>query len=424
VLSSMLLVGLVVLGQAGPAAEDDLRLEVRSLVRQLDAPQLGQREAAEKELTALGPKVLDLLPQTTDRTSAEVKLRLGRVRQKLQRMVAESAAKGSPVTLRGEALPLCDVFATIQEQTGNKVVFLPGRVAPEQRDRKVNVDFDEMPFWQALDRVLDQAELTVYPFGEERAISVVGRTGTHAARSAGASYSGPFRFEPARVIARRELREPAESLQVVLEIAWEPRLAPISLKQRLAELEVVDDRGQTLDIDARQAVLEVPVNPEATAVELTLPLVLPSRDVKEIALLKGTLRALLPGRVETFRFDDLIKARNVDKQAAGVAVTLEQVRRNEAIWEVRVRVRFDRASGALESHRGWIFNNPAYLEGPDGKPIPNDGFETTRRTEDELGIAYLFELEGPPAGLTFVYKTPGTIIATGFDYEIKGLKLP
>ena len=43
------------------------RSTVRRLVRQLDAPQLAQRDAAEQELIKLGPDVLDLLPTPTSR---------------------------------------------------------------------------------------------------------------------------------------------------------------------------------------------------------------------------------------------------------------------------------------------------------------------------------------------------------------------
>ena len=209
-----------------------------------------------------------------------------------------------------------------------------------------------------------------------------------------------------------------------MQVVWEPRLAPIVLKQPVAKLKAVDERGRSLAIEAGPAELEVPVDPTAVAVELTLPLALPPRETKRIEQLDGTLEALLPGREETFRFDKLIDAKNVEKRVAGVMVTLERVRKNNEIWEVWVRVQFDEASGALESHRGWVFNNPAYLEGPDGKRIDNDGFETTRRTDNEIGLAYLFDLEKPPSDLTFVYKTASTIISTSFDYQFKAIELP
>ena len=40
--------------------------------------------------------------------------------------------------------------------------------------------------------------------------------------------------------------------------------------------------------------------------------------------------------------------------AASAPVSSREEIRNGAVWEIRVRVRFDKASGALESHRGWI----------------------------------------------------------------------
>jgi len=243
-------------------------------------------------------------------------------------------------------------------------------------------------------------------------------------RSEAACYAGPFRIEPVRVLARRELRDPeGQSLQVALEVAWEPRLKPISLVQRMEDLRVVDEKGEELPLDDTQAELEV-AGGEATAIELILPLELPPRRVQEIASLKGRLTAMIPGKVETFTFDDVMNVRNVTKKAAGVAVTVSQVRKNNELWEVRMRVRFDRAGGALQSHRGWILDNEAFLQDADGKKILYDTTEVTGQSEDEVGLAFLFFLDDPPEGCRFVYKTPATIVATAFDYEIKGVKLP
>ena len=74
-LGSVLMFGCVLAAQVD-AAGNELKLEVRRLVRQLDASQLVEREEAEKGLLELGPKVLDLLPRLTERTPAEVRLRL------------------------------------------------------------------------------------------------------------------------------------------------------------------------------------------------------------------------------------------------------------------------------------------------------------------------------------------------------------
>ena len=434
--TSVLLTGCVLMGQAAfPSVEqlrvppnglegDDLKLEVRRLVRQLNATRLAEREAAEQQLLKLGPRALELLPPVSDRTPAEVGQRLGRIRRKLQLAAAEGVAKPSLVTLSGDALPLSKVLAALEAQSGNKIVDFRKRRSQPVADPKLKLAFDKTPFWEALDKVLDQAELIMYPFGDERTISLVGRGDAPAPGAAAASYGGPFRFEPIRVVAIRDLRNTdGQSLRLMLSVAWEPRLKPISLKQRMADLKVVDENGNPLAVDDSQAELEVPAGDE-TSVQLTLPLKLPPREVKQIASLKGKLTAMLPGKVETFSFGELTTAKNVEKRTAGVTVTLEQVRKNGSIWEVRVRARYDEAGQALESHRGWIYNNEAYLEGPDGKPIPYDSLDATGRGRNEVGVAYGFVLDGPPDKHKFVYKTPGVIVATGFDYEIKNVKLP
>jgi hypothetical protein len=214
------------------------------------------------------------------------------------------------------------------------------------------------------------------------------------------------------------------ALVLTLETSWEPRLRPIGLKQRMADLKVLDDHGNSLAVDDPQAEIEALGRGDAAAVEIELPLLFPPRPAKEITSLKGTLQAIVPGKVETFRFGDLLKAKNIQKRIAGVTVTLEQVRKNDNLWEVRMAARFDQAGDALDSHRNWVLQNEAYLEGPDGKPIACDTSESTRRAKDEIGMAYLFSLDQPPAKLNFVYKTPGTIVTTSFPYELKGIKLP
>ncbi len=412
-LYSVLLAGCALLGQADA---EGLRLEVRRLISELDSQQLARREAAEEKLLELGGDVLDLLPASTARTSAEVKQRIGRVRQKLQHFAAESAVKESLVTLSGE-MPLLEILAAMEKQTGNKIVDFRRRFGHEVTNPKLNVEFDKTPFWQALDRVLDDAKLTTYPYGQVRAIRIIGRNDEQLPRSGRASYAGPFRFEPVLITARRDLRYPAyRSLRLNLQVTWEPRLRPICLKQKMADLRAVDENGRPLAVGDELAELEVPVGADATAVEIVLPWKLPNGRVRKIAKLRGTLTASIPGKVETFTFDDLPKAENVKKRTAGVTVELERVRKSGKLWEVRIRVRFDDAKGALASHRGWILDNECYLETPDGKPMPYKTVEITRQSDNQIGLAYFFSVDRPLGEYRFVYKTPGVIVSSKFEY--------
>ena len=88
---------------------------------------------------------------------------------------------------------------------------------------------------------------------------------------------------------------------------------------------------------------------------------------------------------------------------------MEDVRKNQDLYQLRVRVRFDKPSNALESHRGWIFNNEAYLVDSNGERMENAGFETTRQERNEVGLSYLFDAPGGLEKCKFVYKTPAII---------------
>ncbi|MEN6459235.1 MAG: hypothetical protein ABFC63_09920 [Thermoguttaceae bacterium] len=403
-----------------------LRAEVLRLVRQLDAPQLARRDAAEAELMQRGPAILDVLPTNTERMSAEVQQRLDRVRQKLQRQAADAAARSSTITLHENAMPLSKVIGALAKQSGNAIADNRQARGQPVSDPAIQVNFDKTPFWPALDRVLDQAGLTLYLFAEQPGLSVVAASAqANGQRAARACYAGPLRIEPVEVLARRDLRLKAAGLLTLgVEIAWEPRLRIIGLTQRMADVRALDDHGRTLAAIDSQAVLELPISGNGSAVKLDLPLRLPPRGVQRISSLRGTLAAMIPGKTETFRFDKLSAAKNVEKRIAGVTVTLEEVAKSNNAWEVRMKARFDDAGDAMASHRNWVFTNPAFLEGPDGKPIAYDTFETTAQEKNEVGIAYLFTLDKPLDQWTFVYKTPGTIVTSEFPYEFKDIALP
>ena len=288
----MLLLSSLLAGQVETPAGEELKAEVRRLVRQLDAPQLAQREAAEAELLRRGPAMLDLLPPPTDRTSAEVRQRLGRVRQKLQQQAADAAAR--PSTSRFTPTPCRSPrsWRRSQRQSGNTIVDYRRQFGQPVTDPTLKVHFDKTPFWPALDQVLDQAGLTVYPFAEQPAIDVVAASGEkrigprrprllqRAVPLRAGRRRGPARSAPGR---RR-------SLVVTRRSAWEPRLRIIGLTQRMADVTAVDERGNPLPVADREAQLEIPTSGEAPAVKLDLPLRLPSRDVRRIASLKGKLR--------------------------------------------------------------------------------------------------------------------------------------
>jgi hypothetical protein len=419
----------------------DRTAEVRRLVEQLDAPRLAEREAAEEGLFRLGPAIIDLLPETTPQTPPETTQRLDRVRRKLESQAAAAVLDPSTVALHAKDMPLSEVLAELEKQSGNALVDRRREFGRPAADPKLNVDFQRTPFWEALDRVLDQSGMTVSRFGDARAerpeiYLSSAEDEKRLPRVGAACYRGPFRIEAISAAARRGLtRADDRSLTVGIEAAWEPRVKVIVLRQKMSDVRAVDASGRELAAADPQAQFEALIGRLTSEVTFELPLQSPTDDSRRLASLKGKLQATIGGRTATFRFDKLLAARNVRRRVAEAAVTLEQVRKaavdaprenvpGMTLWEVRVRVQYDNAGDALASHRTWIFENEAYLEDLAGKRIAFQSYETLGQGRDELAVAYLFALPAAPEQYRFVYKTPGAIVTRDFDYELKDIPLP
>lgn len=424
--ASALLLALVFATRADTAA-DDLKFEVNHLVRQLDAPELSRRSEAETKLLDLGPKILDLLPQYDDKSpvsDAQRREAVARIREQLERRAAEDSTAAQLVSLKATDRPLSEILADLTKQTGNKLKDFRPQMGQEAADPKLSVDFAKRPFWQALDQTLGQAGLTIYPYAGKDELGYMAREPNAAPLTNRISYAGPLRIAATRLTAQRDLATLGPGwLKLDVQAAWEPRLRPIVLQLPLADIKAVDEHGTPIAVENTEGEQERSVDQAGNAVEFQLPLVNPPRDIRQIGSIQGKIKALVPGKVETFEFTNLKDAKKVEQRRAGVTVTLDEVRQNGDGWEVRMRVRFDNAANALETFRRWVYDNEAYLEGPKGK-IPNGSYEPTRQTKDEMGMAYEFDLPDGPAGLKFVYKTPAVLMSVPLHFEFKNLPLP
>ena len=392
------------------------KAHIKQLVRELDHRERGKRDAAEKKLTAMGPKILSFLPPITRRTPAEVKVRLGRVINSIETKVAKQTAKETYVTLKGE-MELAKVMQAIQKQTGNTIA------GYADRDATIKVDFKKVPFWKAMDNVLDQAGLDIDVFGGEgRRLTVRARPEEQLPRGGKAVYSGPFRLEVTRLTATKNFRNPRQQgLRLSLQVTWELRVAPLSIQQAFTDVKAMGDGKVALTTETGRR--DVGINPGVSATELDLAFQLPKRSIKKISKLTGTMTALVPGRTERFSFEDITEG-EIERKKAGVTVFLDRVRKNGDVYAVMIRVRFDDAKNSLESHRGWIYRNEAYLVAPDGKKVKPATFEASRQDTNEVGLMYLFPLEKKPTRHKFIYETPALMMRLPIKYEIKNIELP
>jgi hypothetical protein len=413
-------------------ADQEIKRQISQLVGKLSASKAADREAAEKQLLEIAgtePDEAELflksLPKDSDDMPLVVRDRLARIRRQVQERASKVSTGATTITLSAKNMPLADVFAAIEKQTGNKIV--DNREEPEEGSTgpTITLELKDEPFWSAVDQILDQANLSVSSLGGEEALSVVARGENGAPRVGRATYQGPLRFEALEVQATRGLRQADQaSLRLQMEIGWEPRVRPIMISQPLAEIEATTDGGDKLTISNPEGMQDMEVPAGTQSAEIVVPFELPGRDVKKIASLRGKLHALVPGRHAKFEFKDLSQASGKSQRLGGVQVTIDQVRKNNAIWEIHMRFALENANERLEENRGWVLQNLSYLTDKDGERIENAGFETTRQTQKEVGIAYLFDVAEGLDGLTWVYETPASIVEVPIDYELKDIELP
>jgi hypothetical protein len=413
----------------------DLAAEVTRLVEQLDRGGPSDRTAAEKSLVELGlaspgesEGFLGALPTPSDDMSQETITRLARVRAQVQTRLAERALEQTRVTLDVKDAPLADVLAQIEKQTGNRVVDHRGEFSDEVAEKKVTLKVDDVPFWEALDRLLDETQMSPHPYAAEGTLGIVERPeGALSRAGRGASYAGPFRVEVLNLAARRGHRSPDESgLDVEMEITWEPRLRPVGLAHMAEDVDAKSDDGLEVPASGEGELFNIEIPSDYQAADTTLSLQLPAREAKSLATLKGRVNALVPGRIADLKFHDLANAANASQDAGGVTVTLNRVSRNQSLWEFQMRIRVATVDSDADPSRGWVFQNVTYLEDKNGERLDHAGFETTMQSQEEIGFAYFFELpEGADIGdYTWVYRTPAAIVNLPVDYELTDIPLP
>lgn len=417
---SALLLGCCGLAQAEATHAPEGARQIGQLVRQLDDDQLDRRQQAEDTLLQMGPDILGQLPPRSARLSPEAEKRLARVRKQLQVKLASRATEASRVTLQ-ETMTLGEALRVLQESTGNAITGY-SRFA----DRRVNIQAQRIPFWDALDRVLRQANLSIYPHGvREAEIRLMQRDREQSDHLIPADYTGMFRVQPTYVSATRDLLNTSiQGLRVRLSIAWEPRTTPISIGLPLSTIRARDDRGNSIQVDGSAGRLNPSVETNVSSVDVELPLELPPREAQKIESLQGGFETTLPGKVQTFEFNELDKGQPQRKRWAEVTVTLEETRTNGNVKECRIHVAYDEAFDAFESHRGWILANEAFLVNAAGERISHEGRRLLGRNENSVRTSFKFVLDQPLSDCKFVYRTPSLIVRESVPFALENISLP
>ncbi|MGE5192696.1 MAG: hypothetical protein ACM3U2_09350 [Deltaproteobacteria bacterium] len=419
----------------------DLEHEVRRLLADLAGETRAQRMAAEKRVIELGPKILPLLPAPELLPTVSVREAVRRIRVELEQTQARESVLPSKVTLAGSK-SLAETIAEITRQTDNRLD--GGQLGERLLQEPVDLDFQDVRFWQALDDLAARLKVH-YEFDTSlRGLKLLPPQRDVRPLETAACYVRAFRVTalPADRIRRAAPRRkdgnarPVDDLaRVTLLLMPEPRLRPLFLQ--FAMRDATARTAERLELKAfnPEAAYELALAEGGGLSRIQLDYLIPATAAASALDVKGRLRCMTAAGHEIIRFTELEKALdarvgNVARRRGGVTVTLNRVRVERASAgrqkaHIQVTVAYDAGGPAFESHHRWLLHNEVFLEDRAGKRVNlNGGSETSGAGNGGAGIEYHFvDLPGTIADYTFVYVAPTLIVDVPIEFEIQSIPI-
>ena len=426
------LLAIVLLSGLDPAStcaqSEEMRVlsQVNDLLEQLKGDDIGLRDEAEAAIAELPPDALDFIDVPDDNATTDYIERLLRARKSLEKKAVALAVEPSVVNLESD-ITIDKALKSILKQTGNRIL-LHEDVARTTAREKLAKEIKDGSFWDTLDAVLSAGNLEVDPYGGSagtmmlRAADTVPPTAQAASTVPPSATAGMLHVEVRRVTSTLSTRSPALSFMTVeLLTRWEPRVTPISLDLHTATLKIIDDQGEKVPLNKTSKISGV-IQPEIPELSFPLNIPLVSRDIEQLGKIKGTLQAVLPGRVETFTFKGLGDLEDGAEQTkSGATVTFHGYEKNEDLFAVMVELSFDEDTNSVDSHLRWAYDNVVeMIDG--GQRIEPVASETVMQRGQRMKVMYLFEED--PAESDLVYKTPAAIVKVNLDFELNNVPLP
>ncbi len=167
---------------------------VEQLIKDLASEDWRTREKAGLDLAAKGEKALPFMRRVLHSTdNPEVQRRLAVL---VKRMDHDRLVSPKRVTLSAKDRTAKQIIDDIAKQTGYKIEF------GESSETKHSFEFNNTPFWQAIDAVANAAGLTVQTEYEDDTVRIY----TQDAVNPYSAYAGPFRFIATNIQSNRSVQ--------------------------------------------------------------------------------------------------------------------------------------------------------------------------------------------------------------------------
>jgi len=404
--------------------EDEIAAEVTSLVERLDAPNLADRQEAERRLLELGPAVLEVLPGPHEVVSSEARVRLQRVREKLLVELGRQMLQPSSVSLP-EGTRIADAFRQISLQSGNPLWVNFGEEGARLKAEEIGLarPMDRQTFWKCFDQLLTAGGLSAsFVPGENRIeLSLFSPAGIPLKRPV--SYSGPFRLEIVRfLLADSEGSPKTREITLWIRMAWEPRLRPIVLYWLGDKFEAESAAGRMLQAAPGERTREV--QPMHGRFFVELPIRLRAEEVPghSLKVVRGSFVALFPGPEVTFAFGLQEPAPQIHREGDATVIFEGISVFNDRI-QARLRAAYGQPFTAFESHRGWFYDYLPKARLPEGEELAPLRIEPILQLPNQVALAVDLPILTGGERIKLLWKIPAAILREEFAIEFRDVPL-
>lgn len=310
---------------------------------------------------------------------------------------------------------------TFPKQAGVEVSVSPGVIKA-----KLDADFKNTPFWEALQTSADRtgAQIALHSGGRKVELVPKGKSRESA------STSGSFRVVSQSVVGKAILEQGTTFHEVQMLVHWEPRL-------RVYRIDTTPQISKVSDVPGSKIVAEVggtQVLPADATSEMKVKLTGLTRDSDRITTLAGTFTVTAADKMLMFDYSapngKLPEAQKKD----GVSAALKRVQNKGGTWEIAIEVTYPEKQPNFESFQGewWLRDNRLTVVSPQGKSFVIDDFETpTPDNPRPLLVIHRFK-ENAATGLgnptqpnwKIVYETPAPLTEVKMPFELKDIPLP
>jgi hypothetical protein len=414
--------------RAGPAAApttdaDDAK-ELQSLVTALGDPDFRKRSSAQRDLAGFGNEAIPALEEASRKGDPEISSRASAAIQAIR-----SSARETRVTLHLHDVTAQEAMQALSKQAGVRLVPV-GAVATTKLGRtKLSLDGRRMPFWAALLKVCEAADLGPVTTGFGR--DVVGLGDEEGAWcSQFATVHGPFAVS--LVSVRQDVRlafgkpDPfPPGPELLMAVCAEPRVRVQSIRKVIIS-RCEDESGFPIGTDVPRD--EIPV-----AVRTRVPIQLHPEEAKRVALIEGEVVLKLEESPQHIELAGILGQKNVTRVAGDARLSIKDCRQTaHDRWALRVAVLRDgRDDAAMAAVVERVAQSRPQLADSSDREIDRLGPANRRDLPDEgveleytwiIGSDHGRGATDEPAKLT--WDVPTSTRETKIPFSFKDVPLP